>query len=160
MAGLPALIDEDVQRLDSVLRELLVRSESSIALIIDKGGPLISQCGVVASFDSTTVAALAAGSFCATQAIAERMGETTFSSIYQQGQQNSLLVTNIDEDLLLIVVFRAQLSVGLVKYYAAFAIAQVAAQLDQARRRTPDASTPDLVSMDALDVSGVFRKAE
>lgn len=154
------MIDEDVQRLDSVLRELLVRSESSIALIIDKGGPLISQCGVVASFDSTTVAALAAGSFCATQAIAERMGETTFSSIYQQGQQNSLLVTNIDEDLLLIVVFRAQLSVGLVKYYAAFAIAQVAAQLDQARRRTPDASTPDLVSMDALDVSGVFRKAE
>jgi len=160
MAGLPALIEEDVQRLDAVLRELLVRSESSIALIIDKGGPLISQCGVVASFDATTVSALAAGSFCATQAIAERLGETTFTSIYQQGQQHSLLVTNIDEDLLLIVVFKAQLSVGLVKYYSAFAIAQVAAQLDQARQRSPDASAPDLVSMDALDVSGVFRKAE
>src|SRR5579872_812197 len=120
MPGLPSLIEEDVQRLDAVLRELLVRSESSIALIIDKGGPLISQCGVVASFDAMTVSALAAGSFCATQAIAERLGETTFTSIYQQGQQHSLLVTNIDEDLLLIIVFRANLSVGLVKYYAAF----------------------------------------
>jgi len=159
MPGLPSLIEEDVQRLDAVLRELLVRSESSIALIIDKGGPLISQCGVVASFDAMTVSALAAGSFCATQAIAERLGETTFTSIYQQGQQHSLLVTNIDEDLLLIIVFRANLSVGLVKYYAAFAIAQVAAQLDQARKRAPDAAM-DLVSMDALDVSGVFRKAE
>lgn len=159
MAGLPALIEEDVQRLDAVLRELLVRSESAIALIIDKGGPLISQCGGPTSIDTTTVSALAAGSFCATQAIAERLGETTFSSIYQQGQQHSILVTNIDEDLLLIVIFRAQLSVGLVKYYAAFAIAQIAAQLDQARQRAPNENL-DLVSMDVLDVSGVFRKAE
>ncbi len=159
MAGLPALIEEDVRRLDAVLNELLARSEASIALIIDKGGPLISQCGGVGAFDATTVAALAAGSFCATQAIAERVGESAFTSIYQQGEQHSLLVSNVDEDLLLIVIFKAELSVGLVKYYAAFAIAQVAAQLEQARQRAPD-STLDLVSMDVLDVSGVFRKAE
>jgi predicted regulator of Ras-like GTPase activity (Roadblock/LC7/MglB family) len=159
MAGLPALIEEDVQRLDAVLRELVARSEATIGLIIDKGGPLICQCGVVPTFDAITVAALAAGSFCATQAIAERVGETTFTNIYQQGEQHSLLVSNIDEDLLLIVIFRAELSVGLVKYYASFAIAQVAAQLAHARQRAPG-STLDLVSMDVLDVSGVFRKAE
>jgi predicted regulator of Ras-like GTPase activity (Roadblock/LC7/MglB family) len=159
MAGLPALIEEDVQRLDAVLHELLTRSEATVAMVIDKGGPLICQRGVVPSFDATTVAALAAGSFCATQAIAERVGESTFTNIYQQGEQHSLLVSNVDEDLLLIVIFRADLSVGLVKYYAAFAIAQIAAQLEQARQRAPN-STLDLVSMDVVDVSGVFRKAQ
>jgi predicted regulator of Ras-like GTPase activity (Roadblock/LC7/MglB family) len=159
MAGIPALIEDDVRRFDAALRELITRSEASTAMIIDKGGPLISQCGAADSFDAITVAALAAGSFCATQAIAERVGETTFSSIYQQGEQHSLLVSNIDDDLLLIVIFRAQLSVGLVKYYAAFAITQVASQLGLARQRTPNRNL-DLVAMDVLDVSGVFRKAE
>lgn len=159
MAGLPALIQEDVQQFDVVLRELLAKSEATIALIIDKGGPLISQCGVLDSFDAITVGALAAGSFCATQAIAERLGESAFTSIYQQGTAYSLLVSNIDDDLLLIVIFKAALSVGLVKYFTAFAIAKVAAQLEQARQRAPR-SALDLVSMDLLDVSGVFRKAE
>ena len=157
MPALPQLMEEDVQRFDAALRELLRKSEATVALIIDKGGPLISQCGVGEQLDTTTVAALAAGSFCASQAIAERVGESSFRSVYQQGEQNSLLVSNIDEDLLLLVIFRASLSVGLVKYYAAFTISQVAAQVERARRRAP-LQTMDLVSMDAVDVSGVFRK--
>ena len=71
MPGLPPLIEEDVQLMDSALDELLRRSEAAAVLIIDKGGPLISQRGAVGRFDNTTISALAAGSFCATQAIAE-----------------------------------------------------------------------------------------
>jgi predicted regulator of Ras-like GTPase activity (Roadblock/LC7/MglB family) len=157
MPALPLLIEEDVQRFDAALQELLLKSEATAALIIDKGGPLISQRGVWDQLDVTTVAALAAGSFSATQAIAERVGETSFRSIYQQGEQNSLLVSNIEENLLLLVIFRASLSVGLVKYYARFTIEQVAAQVERARHRAP-LQTMDLVSMDAVDVSSVFRK--
>ena len=110
--GLPPLVEEDMKRMDSALMELLQRSEATAALIIDKGGPLICQCGDTERFDTTTISALAAGSFCATQAIAERCGEINFSSIYQQGDHTSILFRNIDEDLLLIVLFRAALSVG------------------------------------------------
>jgi predicted regulator of Ras-like GTPase activity (Roadblock/LC7/MglB family) len=157
MPGLPTLIDEDMQLLDGALDELLQRSEAGTALIIDKGGPLISQRGVTGNSDITTIAALAAGSFCATQAIAERIGETNFSSIYQQGDHHSLLLCNIDDNLLLIVIFKAAISVGAVKYYAATTIDQVGLQVRKARQRAPQEST-DLVSMNLVDAANVFRK--
>ena len=37
MATLPQLIEEDIQRLDEALRELLEKSDATTALIIDKG---------------------------------------------------------------------------------------------------------------------------
>jgi predicted regulator of Ras-like GTPase activity (Roadblock/LC7/MglB family) len=155
MPGLPPLIAEDVQGFDGALDELLRRSEAAAALIIDKGGPVISQRGALGNFDTTTIAALAAGSFCATQAIAERLGETTFSSIYQQGDHHSLLFCNIDDNVLLIVIFKAEISVGVIKYYAAATVGQVSVQLQKARQRAPRESM-DLVSMNVLDVSNIF----
>jgi predicted regulator of Ras-like GTPase activity (Roadblock/LC7/MglB family) len=159
MAGLPQLIEEDVRTLDAALDELLLLSEAGAALVIDKGGPLISQRGAVDKFDATTVSALAAGAFSATHMMAEHIGETSLAHIYQQGSHSSLLISNVDENLLLIVVFPAELSVGAVKYYAAGAVARIAAQLQKAALRGPG-TTLDLVSMNVLDVSSVFRKSE
>jgi predicted regulator of Ras-like GTPase activity (Roadblock/LC7/MglB family) len=157
MPGLPPLIAEDVQLLDGALDELLRKSEATAALIIDKGGPLIGQRGAVDQFDTTTISALAAGSFCATQAIAGLLGEADFASIYQQGERYSLLFCNIDENVLLIVIFKAELSVGAVKYYAAATLREVGRQLQAAQQRAPEQSV-DLVSMNVLDVSDIFRK--
>jgi predicted regulator of Ras-like GTPase activity (Roadblock/LC7/MglB family) len=103
------------------------------------------------------MAALAAGSFCATQAIAERVGEANFSNIYQQGSEHSLFVSSIDENLLLIVIFKAALSVGVIKFYAAKTVAVVAAQLTKAQQRTPGANI-DLVSLNLLNASEIFRR--
>ena len=157
MPGLPPLIEEDVLLLDSALEGLLRKSEAAAILLIDKGGPVIARRGAAEQFDTTTIAALAAGSFCATQAIAERLGEASFSSIYQQGERLSLLFCNVDDDVLLIVIFNAALSAGAVKYYAAETIRQVVQQLERARRRAPG-KTVDLVSENLLDVSAIFSK--
>jgi predicted regulator of Ras-like GTPase activity (Roadblock/LC7/MglB family) len=156
MPGLPPLIEEDVQTLDAALDELLRVSEASIALIIDKGGPVISQRGALENFDATTIAALAAGSFCATQAIAGRIGESGFANIYQQGEHHSLLFCDIDDNVLLIVIFKAEISAGAIKYYAASTVRQVSRQLQKARQRSPQGSM-DLVSMDVADVSSLFK---
>jgi predicted regulator of Ras-like GTPase activity (Roadblock/LC7/MglB family) len=158
MAGLPQLIEEDVQTLDAALDDLLRRSEASAALVIDKGGPLISQRGDVKKFDTTTVSALAAGAFSATHMMAEHLGETNLAHIYQQGEHFSLLISNVDENLLLIIVFPADRSVGAVKYYAGGTVTKIATQLQKAALREPGTSI-DLVSMNVLDVSGVFRKS-
>jgi predicted regulator of Ras-like GTPase activity (Roadblock/LC7/MglB family) len=157
MPGLPPLIEEDVQLLDSALGELLQKSEADLALVIDKGGPVIHQRGAVAQFDTTTIAALAAGSFAATQAIAERLGETNFAAIYQQGERFSLLFSNIDDNALLIVIFKAELSAGAVKYYAAETARRIVRQFQRAQERAPGESL-DLVSENVLDVSAIFNK--
>src|ERR1039458_10194701 len=131
MAGLPPLTEEDVHLFDAALDELLRRSEAAAALVIDKGGPLIGQRGAVDKFDATTVAALAAGAFSATDMMARHLGETSLAHIYQQGRQVSLLISNVDDNLLLIVVFPAETGVGAVKYYAAEAVARIARQMPQ-----------------------------
>lgn len=156
MATLPPLIEEDVQTIDKTLDDLLGKTEATAAFIIDKGGPLLSQRGQIGQIDTVAVAALAAGSFSATQAIAERVGETNFNSIYQQGDQSSLYVISIDDNLLMIVIFKASLSVGVIKYYAKSAIHTIALQLERARKRAPNVHM-DMVSMENVD-SDVFRK--
>jgi predicted regulator of Ras-like GTPase activity (Roadblock/LC7/MglB family) len=157
MLGLPQLQSEDMEVMDGSLDELLRKTEATAALVIDRGGPLVTERGQTKEFDTTTMAALAAGSFCATQAIAERVGETDFSSVYQQGQRHSLLVCMIDENLLLILLFHADLGVGIMKYHAKSAIDRIAAQLVKARERAPS-QTVDLVAMNTLDSAQIFRK--
>ena len=143
--------------MESALDELLQKSEAVCGLLIDKGGPLICQRGILDDFDTTTMAALAAGSFAANEAIAGLVGESNFASIYQQGEHHSMLVGNVGGNLLLIVIFKAATSVGAVKYFAAATVNRVATQLEKARARTPDESL-DLVSLNLTSTEGVFKK--
>ena len=159
MATLPQLIEEDIQRFDDELRELLGKSYATAALIIDKGGFLIASQGDARDFDLTTIAALASGAYMATQTIAGLVQETNFTSVYQQGEKFSILVTCIDENCLLLVVFKAQCSVGAVKYFACPAVKRIALQLRLAQERAPDAGL-DLSELNLADPSEVFRRKD
>src|SRR6478609_4165326 len=139
MATLPQLIEEDIQRIEDELRDLLKQTDATTALIIDKGGFLISSSGDARQFDLTTVAALASGAFMANQTIANLIHETSFDNVYQQGQKHSMFVVSVDEFCLLTIIFRADVSVGVVKYYAAPAAKNIAEQLVIAQQRDPGA---------------------
>src|SRR6186713_2821530 len=137
MVTLPQLIEEDIQQLDSVLDELLTKTDATTALIIDKGGFLISNRGDDRQFDLTTIAALASGAFMANQTIANLVHEDNFNSVYQQGQRYSMFVIGIDEHCMMVVIFSADVSVGVVKYFSAPATGRIAAQLQVAQERDP-----------------------
>jgi len=157
MATLPQLLEEDVQQLEKELSQLLVQTEATSALVIDQGGFLIASQGEAQQFDLTTIAALAAGTYLANQTIAGLVNEPNFNSVYQQGQNFSMLVVAMDENCLLVVIFQAQVTVGLVKYYARPAIEHMVAQLQIARNRNPDAGF-DLSELNLPDPSGLFRR--
>ena len=157
MPTLPQLIEEDIRELDSTLRELLQLTEASTAMVIDKGGFVITQFGLYEQFDTVTVAALAAASFAATEGMAALVSERNFTNVIQQGEVNSLLILNVDEYCLLTVVFRAQISVGAVKYYATQSIQRIAAQLQRAHNRAPD-SGYDLSMLNLEDARPLFLK--
>jgi len=157
MATLPQLLDDDVRVLNGALEELLGKSEAASALILDKGGFLISERGNTDMFDSTSLGALAAAAYAATQGIAGLVNEGSFSNVYQQGQTHSLLVSNIDEHCLLVVIFNAQISVGAVKYYAATCISQIAHQMEIARHRSPEEGL-DLSILNLADTGDIFAK--
>jgi predicted regulator of Ras-like GTPase activity (Roadblock/LC7/MglB family) len=128
-------------------------------LVIDKGGFIVATQGISGLYDTTTLAALAAASYTANQAIASLISEPNFSSIYQQGETSSMLVMNVDEHCLLVVVFNARHSVGAVKYYACSTIRLIAAQFQRARARDPEKGM-DLSLLNIADTSGLFQRKD
>lgn len=159
MPTLPQLLEEDIQRLDEVLRHLLERSDATTALVMDKGGFLLTHQGDARDFDVTTISALASGAYLANQTIANLVNEPNFDSVYQQGEKFSMFVTNVDEHCLLLVIFKAQVGVGVVKYYAATAREQIAAQLVTAQERDPEGGL-DLSVLNVADTSAFFKRRE
>jgi predicted regulator of Ras-like GTPase activity (Roadblock/LC7/MglB family) len=159
MATLPQLIEEDIGQLDAALRELLVKSSATTALIADKGGFLITSQGSPHDFDLTTIAALASGAFMASQSIAALAQENAFNSTYQAGETNSIYIQNVDENCLLLVIFPANVGVGAVKYFASAAVAWIARQMQSAQERDPSAGL-DLSILNVADTSDFFRKRD
>jgi predicted regulator of Ras-like GTPase activity (Roadblock/LC7/MglB family) len=157
MATLPQLIEEDIQQLDDALRELLRQTEATTALVIDKGGFLIHYQGDSRQFDLTTIAALASGAYLANQTIANLVNETNFNSVYQQGETYSMFALCVDEYCILVVIFKASLSVGAVKYFAAPAAEKIAKQLKNAQERDPGGGL-DLSVANLADPSELFKR--
>jgi len=156
MATLPQLIEEDIQALDRILGEVLSRSEATTALIVDKGGFLITHQGQAGDFDLTTISALAAGAYLANQTIANLIHEENFTCVYQQGEKFSLLAINVDDNCLLLVIFRAQIGVGVVKFYATRIRERIARQLQHAHERAPQAGL-DLSELNLANTASLFR---
>ena len=159
MATLPQITEEDVQKLDETLREFNTSADASVSLIIDKGGFLITHQGDAVQFDLTTIGALASGAFMANQTIAGLVNESNFSSIYQQGEKYSMYVVNVDEHCLLVVIFKAEVGVGVVKYYAGNVVKRLARRLKTARERNPEGGL-DLSVLNVADPHQLFRKKD
>ncbi len=157
MATLPQIFEEDVQEIHRALHDLLLKSEANSALLIDKGGFLIAHRGQTENLDTTTLGALAAASYAATEGIASLVNEPNFRSVYQQGETFSLLVDNVDEYSLLAVVFKAVVSVGAVKYYSAETVARIARQIQVAHDRNPGGGY-DLSMLNLPDTKALFSK--
>jgi len=157
MATLPQLLEEDIQQLDDLLRGFLDRTDAATALIVDKGGFLITHQGDARQFDLTTISALAAGAYLANQTIANLIHESNFDSVYQQGGTFSMFATNVNEECLLIVIFKASVGVGVVKYYATAARERIDHQLQVAHERDPDGGL-DLSVLNVADASNLFKR--
>ena len=134
MNSIPVLTIEDVAMLDGVLGDFLKKAEAKLTVVIDRGGNVISQFGDMSVMDVTIIAALAAGSFAATRELARRIGEMEFNALYHQGNGSHMFMNSVDDETIMITVFGAHTTVGLVRFYSAAAAQSVAAILKSLRR--------------------------
>lgn len=147
-----------MQQIDAVLRELLKKSDASLALLVDQGGFLIANQGDGDQFDLTSIAALSSGAYLATQTIAGLVEETSFNSVYQQGEHHSIFIMSVDSQCQLVAIFESKVGVGVVKYYATALAGKIAAQMQIAAQRDPDSGI-DLSVLNITDPSEVFRRS-
>ena len=157
MGQFPQLIQEDLDALDVAMLGLLKKSEANVALLVEKAGYLIHQCGSQDSMDATTFATLGSNAYNAVHFMAQLVNESNFTSMYQQGENYSTLMVNVDENSILVIVFPTHLTVGSMKYYAAPAAKAIGERILLASARAPGTGL-DFSDLDPTDVQALFQK--
>ena len=80
MGAFPSLNQDDIDLMDATLRELLKKSEANVALLVEKAGYLIHQCGNPEDLDTTKFATLGSNAYNSVQFMASLVNETNFTS--------------------------------------------------------------------------------
>lgn len=132
---------EDIQNIDSTLRDFLSRSKSKAALLVDRDGHLITQEGSTDETDTDTVAALVAGCFAATREMARILGEEEFSALFHQGRKDNLQLSLVGSRTILGVLFDDTTTIGMVRLYAAETARKLTSLFRKLGQRDP-AQTP------------------
>ena len=130
---------EDIQQIDSTLRDFLSRSKSKAAMLVDKDGHLITQEGSTERADTDTIAALVAGCFAATRGMARILGEEEFTALFHQGRKDNLQLSLVGKRTILGVLFDDTTTIGMVRLYAA----ETARKLTSLFKKLGGRTTPD-----------------
>ena len=97
--------EADAVRIDAVLGRFLADSGCAAALLIDRSGQPLAESGVSRTLDTGSIGALAAGAFSATAALARLLGESEFSVLFHEGVRESMHVSTVDDDTILLAIF-------------------------------------------------------
>jgi predicted regulator of Ras-like GTPase activity (Roadblock/LC7/MglB family) len=109
------ILQEDHDRFVEILERLREESNSRFAFLIDKAGQSIASSGSIEEGDPTALASLTAGNVAATEGLAQVIGEASFSTLYHEGEEESLYISLVADRVILLVIFDEQSSLGLVR---------------------------------------------
>ncbi len=130
-------------QLQAQLDHLRDESAGRAILLMDSAGRLLTLVGDAPQFDLTTFVSLMAADFCATRELARLLGEDAFHTVYHQGEDASLYLTQVTEGTLLAVVFDRETTLGLVR----FAVRRMLGSLAQTIRQGYEDAAVDEVAL-------------
>jgi predicted regulator of Ras-like GTPase activity (Roadblock/LC7/MglB family) len=107
--------EEAFASLSASLRRYLEESGSRCALLVDRSGQLITTVGEAPDFDPTAFASLTAADYSANDQLARLIGETEFTSLFHQGERESMYVAGIGSRLILVSLFDKRTTLGMVR---------------------------------------------
>jgi predicted regulator of Ras-like GTPase activity (Roadblock/LC7/MglB family) len=128
------LTEKDILEIDLSLVRLLKDSEAKCALLVDQDGRMLARKGFTKNIDCEALAALLAGSFASTKAIAGLVGEPEFSIMFHQGEKDSIQNNLVDDNTILCVIFDDRTTIGMVRHYTKEAAEKIAETLEAARK--------------------------
>lgn len=111
------ITEEQSDALRDLLSDVMATSKADAVYICDWGGNIIDHVTKMEGRQDETIAALAAGSFAATGELAKLLGEPTFHYIFHRGQGASIYMQNLGHRFLILVIFGATTTLGMVKLY-------------------------------------------
>jgi predicted regulator of Ras-like GTPase activity (Roadblock/LC7/MglB family) len=107
--------EQDVHRIDRILQSFLYDSNARCALLVDRTGQLVTTAGEKPEFDSVAFSSLAAADFSANDQLAAMIGETEFSSLFHQGEKESMYLADVVRRVILVVLFDNRTTLGMIR---------------------------------------------
>ena len=107
--------EDDFGAITKSLERFLFDSNARCALLVDRTGQLVATVGEQPKFDPTTFATLTAADFSANDQLAKLIGETDFSSLFHQGEKESMYLADVARRVILVVLFDNRTTLGLVR---------------------------------------------
>lgn len=109
------LFAEDLTEIEATLNRLQRESNSRFVALIDRNGQQVSIVGQTRGLDATSLASLAAGNVAATEGLAQLLGESAFTSLYHEGERDSLVLNPVGRRVIMLIAFDEHSSLGLVR---------------------------------------------
>ena len=107
--------DDDFQAISGSLQRFLYDSNARCALLVDRAGQLVATVGEPPAFDATAFASLTAADFSANDQLAKLIGESDFTTLFHQGEKESMYLADIARRVILVVLFDNRTTLGLVR---------------------------------------------
>ncbi|MBI1292628.1 hypothetical protein GC173_15535 [bacterium] len=119
MANQPLILTKtEITQIHRALLQMLKQSEAKCAMLVDADGKCLAKKGFTANIDTDALAALIAGSFSSTRAMAQLVGETDFSVLFHQGERDHIHNILVDNNTILTVIFDDRTTIGMVRLYS------------------------------------------
>jgi predicted regulator of Ras-like GTPase activity (Roadblock/LC7/MglB family) len=134
----------DIDKLDAELDGFLELSGARCSLLIDRDGHLVTRRGEADAQSLESVCALVAGSFAATKEMARLLGEEQFTTMFHQGQRDSIQISLVGARALFAAVFDERTNLGLVRFYSQEATRHLEQILTSLDGRDTDGETDQL----------------
>ncbi|MBN1657826.1 MAG: roadblock/LC7 domain-containing protein [Anaerolineae bacterium] len=107
---------EQAEAIDACLETMAQESEARYIILADISGQLIAEQGQSGSLNTQVLSALAAGELAATHELARLVGEEArFKLLLHEGKERSVYLSDLGEQLILLIVFDNDTPIGLVR---------------------------------------------
>ena len=134
---------DDFTGITESLKRFLDETKSLCALLVDRSGQLVTTFGEARGLDTTSFATLTAADYSANDQLAKLVGENDFSSLFHQGEKESIYVADIARRLLLVIIFDSRTTVGLVRLRMKDEIEELTLLVDRVFSRGRNGAAPD-----------------
>ncbi len=141
--------DRQLDRCDELLAKLKEVSGSTFLALISTSGQPITTASDEYHPETLSLASLAASSFAATQQLARILDESEFTLLFHEGRALNLHVSQVTDQVLLIVTFGRETQVGKVRLYTQRAIESLRQIFEG-----PDEETVQFVDADFESAAG------
>jgi len=151
------IYEEEARRLSGICERLTRDASAKVVFLVDKNGQLITSAGQSQGVDTTSLASLTAGNVAAMGGLAKLIGEEEFPSQFHEGENESLHMTIVARKAVLVVVFDARTSLGLVRLRVKKAAEEISRELEQlAKHQTPPGTRSPLAEITDEEIDNLF----